>query len=245
MEEAEGDYQKGLSFNKIHYKCLVGLFDLLMEQKNYTKAYAVVKKVAQYFPANPQRLATVLRLAIMTGSYEDIERYYQAFTGIDQRNDMLIRYVCAALVVCGKYYLKQKHGRRALELFEKAGIASAGRPRVLREIISTLLEFDLASEAQKYLSRFPRQTADDVDFHACDLMITLNLSGPSVTIEKGRKLLSQGTEDPDIYRSLIQASFQANLIDAAQSLIQTAKQKYPKQESRFDLKPSEPPKENA
>ncbi len=233
IEQAENDYSKGLNHSKIHYKCLVGLFELLMEQKNYVKAYNVVKRISQYFPANPQRLATVLRLAIMTGSYEDIEKYYQSFTSLDQRDDMLVRYVCAALVVCGKYYLKNNHGRRALELFEKAGVASAGRTRILREIIVSLLEFELANEAQKFLARFPTKTEKDVDFHACDYMVSARLVAPALSVEKGRKLISQGLEDPEIHRTLIEASVKANLVDAAGTLSKEAEKKWPKQAKLF------------
>lgn len=35
LDKASGSYKKGLDCNKIHYKCLVGLYELLMKQKNY------------------------------------------------------------------------------------------------------------------------------------------------------------------------------------------------------------------
>ena len=48
MDEAEGRYEKGLGYNKIHYKCLTGLYDLLYDQKKYADAYDVIKKISRY-----------------------------------------------------------------------------------------------------------------------------------------------------------------------------------------------------
>lgn len=82
--KAETRYMEGLQVNKIHYKCMIGLYESLMEQKKYADAYTVVKRLSRYFPANPQRLTMVLKLAVLTQSYEDVERYYQLFTKLDQ-----------------------------------------------------------------------------------------------------------------------------------------------------------------
>ena len=113
VEVANKDFKQGLVYNKIHYKCLIGLYELMMKKKQYGEAYSVVKRVAQYFPANPKRLASVLRLAIMTESYEDIEAYYRIFTMIDTRNDELVKYICSSFIVTGRYYLMASitHGR--------------------------------------------------------------------------------------------------------------------------------------
>ena len=86
-DTAKGNYLKGLEYNKIHYKCLVGLYENLMTRKLHVDAYSVIKKLSQYFPANPQRMTAVLRLAIVTSSYEDVERYYRIFTTIDPGNE--------------------------------------------------------------------------------------------------------------------------------------------------------------
>jgi len=113
-EQAKGVYFQGLKFNKIHYKCNLGLYDLYLKEKNYVEAYDVIKRLSHYFPANPKRLAEVLRLAIINSRFEDIEQYYAAFCNMDDREDSLIRHVCAALIVCGKFYLRNGEKARAM-----------------------------------------------------------------------------------------------------------------------------------
>ena len=52
LETATADFKKGLVFNKIHYKCLVGLYELMMKKKQYGEAYQVVKRVAALLNAS-------------------------------------------------------------------------------------------------------------------------------------------------------------------------------------------------
>lgn len=233
MQEAEGDYQAGLAHNKIHYKCLVGLFDMFMEQKRYAEAYDVVKRISRYFPANPQRLATVLRLAIMNQGFEDIERYYQMFCALEQRNEELVKYVCAALVVCGKYYLQTNFPSRAHELFQKAAITAAGKTRILREIIQNLCDFDLHTMASEYLKRFPTETQSQADFLAMQYLVQSKTVALGVAIEQGRGLIKKGVEDPLIYKILIRKSLEANFRDAAEQLVLDAKKLWPDRSNEF------------
>lgn len=226
LEAAKGNYETGLNYNKIHYKCITGLFDIQIEQKSYDSAYNTVKKISRYFPANPQRLTQVLRLAIMTKNYDDIERYYQIFTSIDARNDELIRYVCAALVVCGKFYLQANFPSRALELFKKAAATGSGRTKIIRELIQALCEFDMHKEAKEFLSRFPAETHKQADYLASEYLVSERSMESALLVDKGRKLIKEGIEDLMIYRVLIRHSVAVGLKDAADELIRTASTKW-------------------
>ncbi len=53
MQRAEEDYRKGLEFNRIHYKCLVGLFDLFIIQNRNKEAYEVVRQISRIFRQIP------------------------------------------------------------------------------------------------------------------------------------------------------------------------------------------------
>jgi DNA-binding NarL/FixJ family response regulator len=225
-DAAQSDYEEGLEYNKIHYKCLTGLFDLLMQKKEFAQAYDVVKRIARYFPANPTRLAQVLRLAIMTKAYEDVEKYYQIFMSMDLRNDEMVRYMCAALIVCGKYYLRGGHTNRALELMRNAATTSAGRPKILREIIQSLCEFKHVKEAATYLNRFPPETQDGVDYLTMTYLVASLTQPSSAIVEQGRRLL-KNVEDQLIYKILIEHSLRCKLTDSAQNLLSEAQKKFP------------------
>ncbi len=231
--DAEGKFQRGLYFNKIHYKCMVGLFDTMMEQKRHADAYGVVKRISQYFPANPQRLTQVLKLAIMTKSYDDVEAYYHAFKSIDERNDEMVRYVCAALVVCGKYYLQRGIKSRAVDLFQGAATSGGNTPRILREIIQTLHEFNLGKSASEFLKKFPPEHQSERDYLACALMVADTTLTAEAVIVQGRRLVTQGVEDPMVYKILIRRSAEEGLTRAAEDLAHHAIKKWPDEKEYF------------
>ncbi len=233
LDGAKTDYNKGLSFNKIHFKCLTGLFDTLYTQKRYTDAYDVVKKISRYFPANPDRLASVLHLAIITQSYEDVERYYQLFVNLDVRQDILVKYICAALVVCGKFYLKNNSPGRALELFEKAGITAAGKSNILKEIIWALTEVDMNKQASAFLERFPANTRKTPDFLGCQLLIDSKIAAAGATLDRGLKLARGGIEHSAIYYVIVLKSMELKKEEQAKEFYTRAIEKWPGEKTKF------------
>jgi len=232
-EEAEGKYNKGLDFNKIHYKCLVGLYELMGSQKRHHEAYEVVKRVSQYFPANPKRLSEVLRLAIITQQYDDVEKYYQAFCNIDERDDTLVKYVCAALVVCGKYYLGTGARSRAMTLFQKASATGTGRANIIKEIVQALVEANLPKDARDYQKKFPPEFQTSKDYQLLNFEIT-NLEGPvSAVIQIGRELQKQNIHSERFYEIMIGRSQESSLKDAVEALAYEAAKNYPDKKDHF------------
>jgi len=237
LDKAQGDYEKGLTYNRIHYKCLVGLYELLMSQQKSKDAYEVIRKISQYFPANPKLLSEVLRLAIVTGNYDDIEKYYQVFVEIDERDETLIKYVCAALVVCGKYYLSSKVGHsRALQLFNKAAATGQGLTKILREIILALLDYKLAAEAQPFLERFPPEEFDSNDFLLLRFLVHSVNGSASILIEQGRALLAKGLVDERLYTTLLEKLVEAKAPEGArEDIYGRAIAAFPDRKVKFDM----------
>lgn len=236
LKVAEGSYAQGLDYNKIHYKCMVGLFELLYNQKKFNEAYDIVKKISQYFPANPERLTQVMRLAIMTKSYEDVEKYYQAFTKIDDRNEDVIKYVCAGLVVCGKYYLRQSVPSRAIELFRKAAVTAGSRLQLLKEIILSLLEFDMAKEAVEFLKRFPPTAQNSEMYLSLEVAVMEKTPDQAIAhvVNRARDLLKLGMTDQLIYEVVIRSSARAGFDDSALNFVDLASKTYPNQKTFFE-----------
>ena len=231
--KARTSFEDGLGFNKIHYKCLVGLYDLYMEQKMVVDAYQVVKKISQYFPANPKRLAEILRLAIQTQSYEDVEKYYSMFCNIDERNDTLVNYICAALVVCGKHYLKSNNRNRALELFQKAVVTSAGRLRFIKEIVQTLIDSRLAGEAAKMLERYPPEAQKTPEYLYLDFQI-LDLTASAIAVlNRGRDLIRIGVETDRVYEIMLHRAIESKNARMSESLLNTCQAKFPAVHANF------------
>lgn len=239
IDGAQDSYETGLNINRIHYKCLVGLYELLMELKAHGKAYEVVKKLSQYFPANPKRLTEVLRLAIINKQYDDVERYYQIFCNIESRNEVLVNYICAALVVCGKYYLISNNRSRALELMQKAAVTSAGKPKIIREIVLNLLEAKMAAEAAKFLDRFPLDARQTPEYLLLDFQIFSAQQPPGPVVTKGRELLRQGVFDEKFFEIMITKAVEADVTSSAEAFVHDASSKFPGMREFFEslLKP--------
>lgn len=235
LREAEFSYNSGLQVNNLHYKCLTGFFDLLIRQKRNDDAYAIVKQIARFFPANPNRLGQVLSLAINTGNYSDIDEYYETFKEIETRNDDLVRYVCASLVVCGKHYFRQNQKARALEFLRKASVSAAGKPLILREIITVLVENNLLREAEDVLKRFSEDLKKTPHFLVANFLIR-NLAETEKTklIPDLRNMVRDEIKEPIIWYWLIFHLVDYNKLDEAESVCEDAIKLWPTKADYFN-----------
>ncbi len=191
FEDAENSYETGLGFNHIHFKCLTSLFDLLMTEERYADAYEIVKKIAKYFPANPERINTVLRLAIITENYPDIEDYYKLYIEIDLRTEEMIKYISAALIIMGKYFLMQSRDDNALAAFKKAATSCMGQTKFLRIIIENLVEYNHPKEADEYLRKFDGADLQSDDYMVADYLVASKVLDANESIKRGMDLLEQ------------------------------------------------------
>ena len=220
--EAEQSYRQALGLNMIHYKCLSGLHELLRGQKRHIESYDTVKRIVNYFPANSTRLANVLRTAIVIDRFDDMEWYYKIFLNTDERSDELTRYMCSALVITGKHYLNQKTKVKALELFESAAVSAAGRTKFILYIVETLVDFEMPSEATRFLSRLVTIDHASPDCLAAEFLIS-TLTKPLVdAVYLGRKAIRAGVQIPSVHKKLISLSVTGGYLDSAQELSKEA-----------------------
>ena len=222
LAQAQISYLKGLKHNDVHYKCLLGLYESLMEQKKLEDAYTILRRIVQKFPLNPRRFAPLIRLAIQNRRFEDMEEYYDSFLAIESKSDEIVKHACAGLIVAGKYYLGLRQPEKALQHFHKAAVSASGRVALLREIVLALADGGMAHELDPFLTRFPQEERAKVDFKALDYLSLANHSPLHVTLERGRKLIKEGFKDPMIFRILIEATAKAGFIDQAENLVHDA-----------------------
>lgn len=206
LDEAQGSYQEGLAFNTIHFKCLVGLFELFMKESKFVEAYSIVKKISKYFPANPDRLTQIVRLAVRTENFKDMQFYYEVFTSLEERPPVLINYIGAGLFVSGKYLLNNNEQETALQYFDNIAVSCSEYTKFLRAIILQLAEHDLSKEAEKFLSRFPVSAKKEQDYLVSDYILTAKMGFDShQLVKQGLELYNQKIRDLDCLRILIQA----------------------------------------
>src|SRR5690606_38254818 len=189
--------------------------------ENFEAAYEVVRKIARYFPANPARLGEIIRLAIKTNNVEDMGLYYEIYTSLEERAEVLTNYVGAGLFVGGKYYLRESKRDKALAYFDSIAVSCARFPKFIRAIITLLVENNMASDAEKYLLRFPAGTMDTPDYLISDFLILSRMTMDKAQIvKKGIELYNQQIKDPLFLRVLLDAmkeiNFNQTIIEAVQ-----------------------------
>lgn len=204
-EDAEKDYGKGLEINKIHYKCQIGLYEMFKNDNRHKEAYDVVKNIAKYFPANPDRLKEVIRLCITTANYQDMDSYYDIFVNLDERTEEIINYICSGLYIYGKVSLLQYNKDKSREVFEKIGISCGGMPKFLKSMIFLLVEFDIFSDAKKLMSRFTLEDSHSADYAICNYLAYLDEMNNTEKISEGLDLFNKGFKDPLAAKYLIKA----------------------------------------
>lgn len=206
-QEAKDDYSKGLEINNIHYKCQIGLYEIFKKENKLKEAYEVVKNIAKYFPANPERLKEVIRLAITTENYADMEDYYNIFVELDQRTEDVITHVCAGMFVYGKYKNLQGDQDKMKEVFDKIGISCAGLTRFLKSMIEVLVENNIYSDARKLVSRFAVGEDNRSDYEICYFLAESHFMSNPERITKGLELFNKEFKHPLALKILINSLY--------------------------------------
>lgn len=201
---AESSYETGLNYNDIHFKCLMGLYDLYREEKKFEEAYFIVRKILEYFPTNTERFSQIIRLAILTRHFEDFNKFYDVYKELEERDHELTKVLGAGLYVAGKYFLTSGHPEKALNYFEKVAVSCFEFPQYIRSIISILIEYEMVDEAAKYLRRFPSGTMDSEDFRVSSFMINSHqIKDQDQIIKLGLDLYNLGFVDKYLFSTLI------------------------------------------
>jgi DNA-binding response OmpR family regulator len=230
---AQANYTQGLEYNHLHFKCLIGLHETFHAQDRILESYGVLKRMFRHFPLNPGRFISILKLAVQNAQYDDIGDYYDAFLQLEIKNDEVVKHVCAALIIAGKYFLKQGDPKKALALFQKAAVSAAGRIMFLREIILALADNGLALEMDPILKRWPQDLRGTLEFRSLDYLSVSLIQPLGLVVKQGRKLLQDGHHDPLIYKILIKASVKASLAASAEELAVEATKRWPEKKSEF------------
>ena len=213
LKNAENQYREGLQLEGIHFKCLVGLYELLLEMKKYDDAYSVVRKITRVFPANPDRINEVIHLAVRTGHYLDMQIYYEIFCNLEERNPSTIRHIGAGLVVGAKYLFSIKNHDQAVIFLKNVGVSCSDCTDILRKVINELVLRDEITGAAAMLKRFDPETVDEQDYTVCKFVLDCygnEPAGPLIT--HGMKLYEkEKVRDLAFVKSLICLMKKANL----------------------------------
>jgi two-component system chemotaxis response regulator CheY len=230
---AEKSYLQGLALNELHYRCLRGMLELHVLRGETSQAYPIARMIVEHYPISPGLLGQVLRLAVKTGGFEDIDDYYLVYTHLDERSPELVKVMGAALIVAGRFHLGKRHLPRAVELFKRALITTARGPGTFREIVNALLKANQPGLANQFLKEYPPADRGSRDYQVLDLQILNALGTRSQVINIARDLITQGAQEIEVYEIVIKRSLEAGYKDSAEDYAHQASKAYPALKERF------------
>lgn len=205
VENARKDYKSGLAINKIHFKCQSGLFELCMKQKRFKEAYDVVKNIARYFPANPERLKQVVRLAVMTQNYDDLIDYYEIFTSLDERPPEVVNYICSGLYVLGRFKFFQGDKVSGKETYKKLLVSCMGEAKFVKAVVVQFVERGMFSDAREAMKRFGAGSEGSEAHDISKYLATFDEMTVTERVSYGLELFNKGYRDPLATKFMIQS----------------------------------------
>jgi tetratricopeptide (TPR) repeat protein len=204
FDHARQNFEEGLKAVPTHYKCLMGLFELCVRQKDYTKAYEVGTQVTKHHSLPPSRIPDFIRVAVMNQQFEEVTSLFEVVSSIENPEPVVVTYVSAGMVICGKLYLRRKDFANAFTVFQKAQKLAKARENIHVEIVSSLMNAGRMDEAEKALANIPPEIKDTPRMMVLELerLVALNSMDAAVTL--GLKLVEKDLKCLDLYTLLIQ-----------------------------------------
>lgn len=225
--QAESEFNLGLSIKPRHYKCLLGLFDTKMQQKQFKQAYGIVSVLKENFPINQQRLSDFLVAAVYSENYKEIFEYQKHYQNIDGPSRELVKIFSAALMAAGKHYVVNHQEKEAVECFN-LGVSVAGpETAYLDNLIRELIKIRAAEAASVFLKKIPAEQVGGIVYSQLSFLVSQFFLTKEDLILRGRKLVHDNMADVACFRLLVKNLVETSKKTLAEDVAVKAIQAYP------------------
>lgn len=232
---AKDAFQAGLKIKADHYKCLVGLYELLMEAQEFGEAYETLKTLTKFHPINPKRIPEIIRLFIITKNFTDLEQSAAFLNTLDKQDEIITTYIGAGLTICGKYFLRQNDKSKAAGILLKAASLVPNKPKIIQEIMRTLFESKLTEEANTLMKKLPDELRDSPDFQLLWLEEVHQTGNAQETLKVCADLLQKKIENPRLHEIMILRSKEMGRSKTVvKELVWKASQAFPEDSAKFE-----------
>ena len=234
-EDAQRLFEEGLRHNPVHYRCLTGLLDILINRKHYEQAYDVAHKLTQNYPIEPTLIPVLIRLSISSKNFGDILKYYDVFEDFEEKDAAIVNYISAGLIVCAKYFLEVGRTTEGINALSKAEAVSERKPQIMKEILSTLYGAGLEADAATFLERAPAEVKNSPDVAAAKLE-KINLSSPPTRVlQYAMDLILGNIKHPRIYQIALERSVELLQREShLKQLLKSATEAFPEKKQMFE-----------
>jgi DNA-binding response OmpR family regulator len=225
--EALAEFRQGRKLQPLHYKCLIGEFDVLIEEKRYDEAYAIVPLINDNYPITSRRLGQIITAAVYTKHFEELSVYYEKFKNLEYRTNQLVSITALAFLTAGRFALADKDLKKALEYYEFASLSSARIIEMIEKIILDLKKVNAINEAQVFLSKVHQSQVGSPTYNQLSFQIDIALLSNDQLLEKGRKLVAAKQCSPEIFKTLVSLAVKMDKMTLAETFISQAVPLYP------------------
>jgi tetratricopeptide (TPR) repeat protein len=235
IEGAQNCFEQALKINSQHFRSLVALFDMYMEQKLLTKAYEIGLLMCSNYPINPRRIPELIRLCVAHENFTEVLRFHEIVSKMDNADESLSRFISVGLVICGKFLLKKSDKEEAIKTFRKAELSAKGRAGVIKEIIICLYASGCIPEAEDFLKRASKEVSSSDDVLLA-ILEQMHVQGPhSKTFLLAQEMTNKGASSPKLYEIYIrQAKGMRRPETVIQEIVWKACSAYPEQKEFFE-----------
>ncbi len=160
LDSAFKTFRDGLSSTEVHFRCLMGLFNTLLQSNRTDEAYAVLKDILVHFPECPDRLVQALNLAVHTKNFVDVEEMHVVYQLMYEKPESLLKHMSSALLVNGHYHLKHKNEHAAMESFVRGMAIAAGHESFTKYVQDKMTQYGLGNRIQEVMANVEASTAD-------------------------------------------------------------------------------------
>ncbi len=232
---AKGCFEAGLAKDPKHFKCLTGLFEILFEQKEFSRAYEVAAVLSKEFPVSPERIPQFVLLCVHNKKYDDILGYYDVLSTLEVKDPILQNSVAAGLVMAGKYFLKEGKTGDGVNALSKAETLARSKPAILKEILFALLSSGLKEESEALYKKLPTEMKDTKEIRLAELELQHIKNDAGRALQAGMDLIKMEVKDVRLYEIVILRSIESNRRkESIDELLVNARTFFPDKKELFD-----------
>lgn len=227
LDKALEAYREGRKFTPLHYKCLVGEFDVLVKQKRFEEAYKGVPELRDNYPIPPTRLGDLFTAAVFTYHFDDLPRYHEIYLNFELRSPFLIKMMSVGFMTAGRFYLHRHEVASSMKFFE-LGMSVRGREiTYLEGVFDELMRAGAVKEAETVLHRVLPADVGTKLYNQMRFRMEQKRLPLELWVERGRKLVQGGEANAEVYRLVVQGLARMGRATLAESVIAQAVKEEP------------------
>lgn len=234
-DEACRYFEQVLEIDRLHYRSLESLYEILLERGEIKKAYELVSIMVDHYPVDANRLPEFTKLMIANQQFDDLVNLCEVFEFEEDFDEMARVSAAAGLALVGKHFLLEKNLKKdGLKILERSIQLAGGRGRILLNIIDSLVQTGEFERADTIMDQLSPEFIDTEEALLLQLEIKHNLATSGESLNFAYKLVELKIRNQRVYDVLIQQSIKMGRSkDKIEYFIQEAVHLFPERESYF------------